>query len=964
MIVLAHVLEGPGTPREPGGGFRFVGRAAESERLLTAVRRPPAVVFVEGEAGAGKSRLVHEAAADLRGDGILVLTGFCHPLREPLPYGPVVDALEKAIPSLPADGLPPLAPPLVRLLPGLADRATLPPGDPADPLAERGPLLQAVRSFLDALGPAVLIVEDAHWIDDATRDLLLQLARTLPERLCLVLTYRAEDLPSDTPVLGAAHRRQPGTASEMVRLGRLDEDSVAALAEAALGDRATPALVEALYRRSEGLPLVVEEDLITLADHPVDREGPDDTARLRAADVPRGLREAFTERLATLSPAAEQVVAAAAALAVPSAEAVLGAVGDLDEEQAYTGLVEALRASLLREAADDRYGFRHVLAQQVAYTRLPGPLRRRLHTRAVRVLEAQTPPPLVQLAHHAEALGDRPVWLRRTEEAADQAVLVGDVGTAAVLLRRILRQPDSDVGMRSRAALHLAPIAGQGADFDENAAALRAILDDDRLPTATRGEIRTGLGLLLTNQSFDEEGYAELSRALTEIGAPSLAAVPALVALAVDESVDAGRAERWMAQAEEAVRDVPDGALAADVRATRLTLRAMACDPGVWNALEELPRRGVELGVLRQTARAVYNVAENAIDAGHDRRSRALMEEALELGRSTGFPAVELYARMSLYRLDALAGRWDGLDERFAALHAEYPDTPVVGAERALFLGTRDLARGSPGRALEHFARASAVTSSRLTGSVGARAVTGSAEGLLAQGDASGAWTGAHEAIVALHGARSRSRAAGLLPVAVAAALACGERHAAEHLVVQEEHAARGLVAPAVTADLHTARGLLAEETDAERAAAEHHDAHLLWRDIGRLRPAARSAELRARALRRTRPEEASSALAAALGAYAALDATADLARARRLGHELGTHRPSSPGRRGYGKELSPREREVAELLAHRATNQDIAAALVLSPRTVEHHVANVLKKLGTTRKAVATALANRPAGD
>lgn len=166
-----------------GRGFAFVGRHREQTLLFDAIRHPPAVVVVEGDAGMGKSRLVHEATKILKSDGWRVLTGFCHPLREPLPYGPVIDALGKVGPWLPDADLPPTAGALAPLLPDLAGLLPPAPSTPDDPGAARHQLIQAVRSVLAALGRTVLVVEDLHWVDDATRELLLLLARDLPEQL-------------------------------------------------------------------------------------------------------------------------------------------------------------------------------------------------------------------------------------------------------------------------------------------------------------------------------------------------------------------------------------------------------------------------------------------------------------------------------------------------------------------------------------------------------------------------------------------------------------------------------------------------------------------------------------------------------------------------------------------------------------------------------------------------------------
>ena len=172
-----------------GAGFAFVGREREIGLLLAAVGHPPAVVLVEGEAGIGKSRLVHEASGAVAAAGGRVLTGLCHPLREPYPYGPVIDALRKAGGWLPpAADLPPSAGVLAPLLPDLADRLPAPPPPAADAHARRYQLVNGLRSFLAGLGAAVLVIEDAHWIDEATRELLLLLTRDMPEQLSLVLT--------------------------------------------------------------------------------------------------------------------------------------------------------------------------------------------------------------------------------------------------------------------------------------------------------------------------------------------------------------------------------------------------------------------------------------------------------------------------------------------------------------------------------------------------------------------------------------------------------------------------------------------------------------------------------------------------------------------------------------------------------------------------------------------------------
>ncbi|MFF4926027.1 ATP-binding protein [Kitasatospora sp. NPDC001261] len=942
-----------------------MGRQPELDRLTDSMLRPPAVVLIEGEAGLGKSRLVAEAAARAAAAGRRVLTGFCHPLREPLPFGPVVDALRGVGPFLPpADRIPASAGALRPLLPDLADR--LPPPPPGAP--GEGPpglrlLVQAVRALLGALGETVLVVEDLHWVDDATRELLLLLARDVPPGLALVLTYRAEDLPPDTPVLGAAYRRPAGVGGALLRLSPLAEAEVHELARAALGPRATAALTRVLFERSEGLPLVAEEDLITLGE----RRGADAlttaadlAADLEQSEVPRGLRDAVTERLAVLSPDAAAIACAAAVLGVPAGEELLAAVAGLDAQAAADGLTEALRAAVLNEKPLARYGFRHVLAQQVAYRRLPGPRRGALHRRAVAALGAREPRPLVQIAHHTLALGDRAAWQEVAEAAADQAVALGDSGSAGPLLRRLLDEPDLDPRRRGRAALALARIAADGVDSLASAATLTAIIADPRLPVPDRGEIRLSLGFLMAVHGGDRAGFDRIEESLEELEQRPDRAARAMVALAMNERDGAGeRAWQWLERAERVLAASPDEEVAAAVRATRLTFLAREGDPSVWERLEALPRSSERPEIVRQTTRALYNVGEIAVELGHDRRAARLLEESRRLARQAAIPYLECYSRIALARLDGLAGRWEGLEERLAALGAEFPDLAMAGIEQALLLGRLAAARGQLAVAYARFAEAEPYgeRESQVTGAL--RVAAGPAALLLAEGDVARAAAVVAPALDTLRAAGAWPRAAELLPVAVEVLLAGGDRAGAAELAGQAGAGLEGRDAPAPLAALAFARGLLlADGGDPAGAGAEFVRCAGLWREIGRPYEAARAQERAAAVSAGVDRVAAGELIGAAERAYLALGAAWDAARCQRLRRELGLGRAASPGRRGYGERLSPRERQVAALAAQGAANQDIARALFLSTRTVEHHVASALRKLGVGRAGLGEALA------
>ncbi len=239
----------------------------------------------------------------------------------------------------------------------------------------------------------------------------------------------------------------------------------------------------------------------------------------------------------------------------------------------------------------------------------------------------------MQIAHHTLATGDREGWLVRVEQAADQAVALGDTGTAATLLHQILNQSDVSAGRRSQAALALARIADYGTDYAASARLLRDVLADPLLPEATRGEVRLGLGLIMVNVASDPAGLRELERAVGELATVPDKAARAMIALANgDHDSDAARAWGWLERAEEAVRHSTD-AIKAAVQATRLTLMAREGDPAVWALTDQLPRRSPDSAVLAHTCRALHNVSMAAIELGHDRRARALLLENLDLAQ-------------------------------------------------------------------------------------------------------------------------------------------------------------------------------------------------------------------------------------------------------------------------------------------------------------------------------------------
>ncbi|MFJ1793288.1 helix-turn-helix transcriptional regulator [Kitasatospora griseola] len=941
-----------------GGVPGFVGRRHELARLVGALRAAPSVVLVEGEAGAGKSALVRQALAEAGVAPERVLTGYCHPLAEPAPYGPVLDALRRSGPLLAE--VSPLPPSTGALRPWLPDLGARLPQE-VEGGDGRYRLVQGMRALLGALGAVVLLIEDAQWADRASRDLLLLLARDPLPGLSLVVTYRAEGREVGAPVLGVAYRCPPGMAGGVLQLGPLSETDVRELAAREWGTDVAAELGAVLGERSGGLPAVVVEDLATLR-----AGGPhaEPVSALATAELPRGLRDAVVERLAGLGADALAVAETVAVLDEPAGEETIGEVAQLSAERVAAGLVGALRAGVLAEPTPARYGFRGEPARRVAYRRIPGPLRSALHRRAIAVLDGREPRPLARIAEHTRALGDREAWQRVAEAAAEQAAEQGDPAAAGPLLRELLAEAELAPERRVRAARALSAIAANAADDTASTAALAGIIADPRLPIADRGEIRLTLGLRMAVQGGDRAGFAQIEQAADELAERPARAARALVALAMNERDGAGAAARdRMAHAAAALEVEPDEEVTAAYRATLLTFQAREGDPELWPELDRLPRDSTNPEVVRQTTRALYNVGDIALDTGHDQRAGRLLAESRALARQAAIAYVECYSRIALLRLDGLAGRWQGLEERFAALGTEFPDVAMAGAERAMLLGRLAAARGRLSVARAEFTSAARYgeRESQVTAAIRAAAGLGALE-LAERGGAEAAVVVA-PAVAIMRQAGAWARSAELLPLAVETARAVGDIDAARHLTEEAAEALVGIDAPAAHAGLELARGYLLDglgDAVDDGAAGAFRRARDAWRAIGRPYEAARAEERLARVLAEHDAQAAAERLAAAEATFTTLGAASDAARCQHVRRDLGLGRTASPGRRGYGEALSPRERQVAELVGQGASNQDVAQALFLSPRTVEHHVASVLRKLGVGRKDVAEALAAR----
>ncbi|MCJ0872683.1 AAA family ATPase [Streptomyces sp. AP-93] len=937
----------------------MIGRETERHELVQQALRPPAVILVEGEAGIGKTRLLADALNSPELSGTTKLTANCQYLREPLPFAPFVDALRSLGHALPTN-LSPVAGALRPLLPELA--TLLPPAlEPlGEPGAERHRLFRAVRETLRAIGPAVLVLEDLHWVDSGTADLLRFLTSRMPDDLSLVLTYRGEAAhPGRT--FATSVRLPPHVATAELSLAPLNQSDVRRMAAEILttSDVSTDFAAH-LHEHTMGIPFAVEELLRLMRGQRGLVRSDRRRARLtiEGLGVPAALRNALLEQLVHVPHDVRRVVSAAAVLRVPANEALIGSVAGLTSRRATNALSRAVAGALLHEHESGHYGFRHALAQHAAYGAVPSLERRRLHHRAATALEQLPGPrPYVQLAGHCQQAGRHQAWSRYAETAADRAIAVGDDASATTLLQQALSSTDLAATTRIRLAVKLGRAAVTGLDHVETVVSLRRILAEEKLPLGVRGELRYQLGLLLRNQTgAGLEGLREIAAAVPELRRRPKLAARALASLAVPTYLTGGHISDHLAWAEQATATAArlgDPLLTINALGSRAVTLMHIGDREATTAVRSLPSSPAGPDERRDLARAFNNLAHAAASTGRLSEADEFLDRSVRLLADTESAYVAGLTDSTRLLLDWERGRWQGLEQQALRMSTILADVPELEAEAVLVLGLLSLAQGRLDEA-EQRLRASA-EACLPQGSVPALpAAKGSlARLLLSRGDAQGAWEQVAPVLDAVREKGIWVWAAAVAPCAAAALVRTGRAAQAQALVNEFTAGVQGRQAPAATASLHSCRGVLAEHDSAyQQAAAHYRSAEAVCRAMGAPYHATRALERGARCLLAD-GGTGDVHLAEALSAYQALGAGWDAARCHSGLRKYGLVAPHRRGRKGYGPQLSPREQEVARLAAGGRTNREIAEVLFLSPRTVEEHVAHALRKLGVRSREV-----------
>jgi DNA-binding CsgD family transcriptional regulator len=931
----------------------FVGRArelGELERLVeSAAAGSGSTVLVAGEAGIGKTRLVTELAVCARRAGADVLVGRSIDLvGTELPYQPFVEALRPLGGLRDADG------PAVGSQLRLFEQALALLGDRA------------------AAGPVLLVLEDLHWADTSTVDLVVYLAHNLADAaVLLVATYRSDEPASTDRMRRLADGVRRAGSAHLLELGPLADDELRSL----LATRADAALTDSIIARSEGNPFFAEE-LVAAADE--------------SGKLPRRLRDLLLRRVDRLDEPTRGLLRAAAASGRDVGYPLLLAVAERPEPDVRESLRRAVEQGVL--VADQRSGvfrFRHALLAEAIYaTVLPGE-REELHARLADELSRSGAASAAELAPHWAAAGRAPEALAASIEAARRAEALFALPEALAHLERALVLWDEVPGAAGLAQLDLAALCAWAATLAAETGAAPHAVELTRRALELVGTSDVPRAALLwvglaryVHWSGAGDGFAECQRALELLPAdkPSperarvLAGFASTLHVAWRHAEALEVSEETVALAREVGADKAE-LLALDVLGSSLVYLGRT-DEGLTHL-----RLGLKLAEEREDVDALHRAYVSLTDVltilGRPRESAQVGATGLEVMRRYGTDTTVLLAD----QIEALIaiGEWEDAERLSAvavrSITSNYPYVLLINrGVLEVGLGDFDAAQKHLDAALE------TLRPDRGLGIFDAEL----AELALWQRR----WSDADDAVrkgLALAGMESAAQirvrlcAQGLRVQAELIALARARRDR-DAVDGRLEHAtllladARSAAADASAVTPNAGGWLAVAEAEYERArgaaqpelwatAAEAWDrlerpplaTYCRWRRGEALVAAGAPRAVASVPLREARD------VAAHIGARPLLREIELLAERARL--DLTPPDTGAAEARDDLQELlglTAREAEVLSLVARGLTNREIAETLVISVKTASVHVSHILRKLDAPNRREAAAIVHR----
>jgi DNA-binding NarL/FixJ family response regulator/transcriptional regulator with XRE-family HTH domain len=977
-------------PRRLALAPRMVGRQAQLKGLEEHLRGVRAgscrVVLVAGEAGVGKTCLLRaflERAQDQT--GIEVLQGYCYEEQPPAPYGPFLDALRAFVrdrgPGALLAAAGPLGGDLLLLLPELELPATT-TVLACDPQGQKQRLFEALYRILrpPATGCCrIVVIEDLHWADQTSQELLRYVARAAErEALLLLGSYRADGLHHRHPLTQLLDQLTRDRVLHEVQIAPLSTEDLAQMLEATL-ERSLPApFVAEMADRTGGNPFFVEEVLRAL----LDRGQLDEAIRAARAGaagrhpvIPPTVKRSIRSRTADLDPAAGDALRYAAVVGRQFDLEILQRLTGLEEGalvRAIEGLVDRQVVVEERDSLEDRYHFRHALTREAIYDDLLRLDRRQRHQAVLRALEELYPARgdsvLDQLAYHSRQAGELGKAARYAEQAGDRSArmsafreAMGHYQTALELQQAHDPRERADLLVRQAGvAFPLGDVAVYERCWREAQHLFVQIGDRRRA-----GEISSQVGHTAQDRGDMAAALAHHQAAIAMLEAeppgPELAMAYGEIATCQRNCFRSHEAIAWGEKAQRLAETLGEQRILADAL---VTIGAALHDRGEWRrGIDYLDRAlalAREANFVQSTLRVYSYLVAHWVIVGEFGRAAALYGEGMALARQFGWETrmggdCAPDGGLALMEL----GRWEqaheALDRGLRAAELGHPfarfDAAAWKAVLLLREGRHDAARqlledllpafearGDPAGFLYVFLALALVRS--------------------ALADHAGALQAMDRAIALWRGVGSPAWGSWLLRGGIDVYLSAGREVQARGLLPD-------LAALAKRSDTPVAHAVLA---DAEGQVAAGHGGHgetaeafrraaALWREMGATYNEARSRCGLAASLLQTgdrgRRNAAMAELASAQTICTRLGAPLEEIATTVRQHGSAVQPIVS---RTYG--LTRREREVIALVAQGCSNRAIAERLVISEKTAENHVGNILGKLGLPSRAQAAAYA------
>jgi len=1015
----------------------IVGRGAELDVLQGAFRRveagQPAMVIIGGDAGIGKSRLVTEFGVRARDAGARVLVGGCLNLDGGgIAYGPVLEALralgDELTPAQVSELIGDVGPELVALAPQLA-RYIQGPDVPADELRPAGPstsmdqsrLFELTLTLLDRLSddrPLVVILEDLHWSDIATRDLLEFLARNLRRgRVMLVGTFRSDDLEPGHPLLRqfAELTRLPNV--ERIDLRPLGPDAQAEQLAGILGGRPRRMLAERIYARSGGNPFFAEELAASLG------EGGDADAADQVA-LPRSIRDILLGRAADLPRSAQRVLGAIAVAGSQADDALLATATGLEPDELTDAIREAATRHLIE--IDDRtgtYSLRHALFAEAIYGELLPGERQRLHSLTATVLTERaasgTRPRggagsggAGELAHHWYAAQEWPDAIVASIAASQDASAVYAHIDAHRHAQRALsiwdRVPDAAerVGIdKVELLVTTAQTAERAGRVDQAIELARAALDfiDEDAEPVRAGLIHSKLGFYLWSAGESQASIAEHETAITLVPATPPTIERARVLGSLAGSLTAGGHYRESRQLSEEAIATLRAADAHDDEARLLNVLGMSL-VGLGDIDAGLDHLRVAVRIARESG-----LYETQLGAQHNLAFLLSLTDRFDEGLAVALDGLDAGKRVGLERRYGVGLRASGGDILFRsgrwaeadALTIEGTDIGGDASSTIYLRATRaqlQAARNDLDAAMAELAAADEIAQGDVDPDVQAYLAQAHAQTEVAAGRPAQALQELEPGLAAFDGSDELFLMGPLLVVGMTAAADLADHgrawredsevasarttgEALRDRAIELQTAAGPVGQPpslgAAIATVEAEWTRIADRSDPDTwlAAADAWTAVPMPYPAAQARARAGEAILLVRGPREAAGEHLRAAYVAAIDLGAAglaaqvegvakrarIDLTAD-GRTAKVVAEPDAAATSQPEERTPAQVLglSAREWEVLELVAAGRSNAEIAEVLFISPKTASVHVTHILDKLGVNNRVEAATIAVR----